>query len=548
MSLPDLHNIVNRAAAALHDKEKFSVEALALRAERAAQACPTDPTLVAMSNFLSKRADSQAFISRAELKDVYRRLYSQNNQFGTIFASELGITETSKVVRGTRDPNEGVSLTSDIYEKMGNPLLSKAFEAAMDGKADLNHYTPATAKMAAQTCLQELSKYAMPRKIDVIAGQADVLICQATYETPKGQTGVIVPVEIREGKALLPTVFLSQYGFLDLAQTALEDHIVATAGKRFSVDVPRLLQVVSSAKGNQPKRGLSEMEMIIARASVAKAEAKGEAILQHTNGILNQVVDAKPIDVEASHRLPEADTFAAKLASPKGAAEFIFGRDVVTNARTMVRQAMANFGFSHSNIALNSYDDKSMYFAVSVDNRTAFKVPVKVANHAPQLPGIIVIAGSLYPFSKAGISNALKEEANDGRMMAAASPVYDLKSGDLIEEVRQAMTLGDHARAEDALNVLQNSGDDAGYKQAFATYLEGLNPNSKVATASAECDHSGCKAQRKVAYSKHVICGHTNLPIHKVYQDKNGDCQPLYRKNIAEATTGSFMTAKILGF
>lgn len=537
MSLHDLNQIVGRATKALYDNEKFPVGALAVRAEKAAQACPTDPTLVAMSNFLSKRASTQTFISRAELKDVYRRLYSQNNQFGLIFASELGAVEKSTVKVAHRDPNEGISLTEHLYENMGNPILAQALAAELKGGEASKPYTERTAKLASQACLHELSQYVLPRKVEVVAGKADVLICQATYETPKGQVAVLLPVEVKEGNPLLPTVLLSQHGFVDLTKEALEEHIVTTAGKSFKVDVNAMLQAVASVKSGG-KKVLSEMELLIAKAAAKTAADKGMQV----NGIINQIVDAAPVK-EASDRLPEADTFAAKLASAKGGAEFVFGRDVVDGARSMLKQAMGNFGFAHANVAMASFNDSTMNFAVSLDNRTAFSVPVKVSNKLPQLPKIVVVAGSLYPFTKGGVSDALKDEAVDSRMMAAASPAYGLKSSELVGRVVSAMAQGNVTDAEDALAVLQESGDDAAFKEGFAAYMDGMSGK----TALADCT-TQCKSQRKVAHSKYIICGHTNLPVHKVYQDKHGDCQPLYRKHIAEATTGSFMTAKILGF
>lgn len=49
--------------------------------------------------------------------------------------------------------------------------------------------------------------------------------------------------------------------------------------------------------------------------------------------------------------------------------------------------------------------------------------------------------------------------------------------------------------------------------------------------------------------SKHPICGHTGLPINKVYTDKHGNCRPLFRRGQDESfEVGSYMTAKILGF
>lgn len=539
MSLRDLENIVGGAVKALHANEKFPVGVLAIRAERAAQSFPNDPTLVAISNFLTKRASTQTFISRAELKDVYNRLYTQNNQFGKLFAEELGTTgEQSKVKTASRDPLEGTSLIPAIYEKYGNAELAEIMGGFISpNKSDRKLYSSKLAKAASDTCLYELDKFATPRKIEVVAGKADLLICKATYETPKGQVSTFIPIEVMNGVPLLPTVFLSQTGFQDLSKEAMEKHIVESAGKKFEVDLEKLLTAVASVKTAAPKE-MSEVDRLV--HLVKAANAKNTL----ANGIINQVVDEEAKEFEVQNRLPEADTFASKLASVKGSAEFIFGSKIVDMARSMIKNEISNFGYRQSNIKMASYNDSTINFAVSVDQRSAFNVPVKISNKVPQLPSVIVVEGALFAFSKSGISQAIKDEVIDTRMMAVASPVYELKSSELIETVKQAMNEGNVAKAEDAINVLQNSGDAAAVKTALAIYIDGLS--GKTSNVKKECTE--CSMQRKVAYSKHLICGHTNLPVHKVYQDKNGDCQPLYRKDIAEASTGSFMTAKILGF
>jgi hypothetical protein len=52
----------------------------------------------------------------------------------------------------------------------------------------------------------------------------------------------------------------------------------------------------------------------------------------------------------------------------------------------------------------------------------------------------------------------------------------------------------------------------------------------------------------KSSSSEHPVCGHTGLPIHKVYQDDGGNCRPLYRRGMDETYEGaSFMNAKIFG-
>ncbi len=530
MSLHDLNKIITKAAKAIYDNEKFVVGVLAVRARKVAEVHPTDTTVVAMYNFLSKRAESKPLITRAELKEVYHKLYSQNNKFAGAFSDELGESELPKPHVMQRDPGEGKDFAKEAYEKLADPILSNALIAAFDKTVSYQPYSAAMGKTAARTCLHELNRHVAPRKVDVVAGQPDLLICSAAYETPKGECSVLVPVELKDNQALLPTMFLTQAGFVDLTKENLVDHITSTAGKRFTVDVQKLLETVSLAK-NGGAKPLSELEMIIAKAKLSKGESG-------INGILYQEVDKPQLDVVVE-RLPEADTFEAKLASSAGVAEFTFGKSTVDAGRKMLKQAMSGLGFSHANIGVQNVDKDTIFFAVSADNKGAFKVPVKVSEGRVQLPNFIMASGGIYDFSKQGISTLLAEKETDGQLMAVASPVYGLKSNELIEQVKTAMAEGNIPRAEDALTVLQQSNDKSAYKTAFAMYMDGLNGKG------SERSETECNMQRKTAHSKHVICGHTNLPVHKVYQDKNGDCHPLYRKHIAEAESASFMHSKV---
>lgn len=532
MSLHELNKIVGRAAKALFDNEKFAVEVLAVRARKAAETFPTDPTVVAMSNFLTKRANSDIFITRAEFKDVYRRLFSQNNRLGAFFAEELGIGEEQKTNVMKRHPKEGMNFMAEAYEKHGDPVLANALTSVFDPKAAYRPYSASVAKMAERTCLHELNRFTTPRKVDVVAGQEDLLICQATYETPKGRSHVLVPIEVQDNHALIPTVFLGSFGFMDLSKETLQEHILTTAGQASKVNPQEVLTAVATAKNGAPQP-LSEMELIVAKARAATGSNES------SDNIIGQQVDPAQPDIQTNLRLPDADLFEKKLASAQGAAEFIFGNQAVDSARKMLKQDLASFGYKYANVNVIDADTNNIYFAVNVDGKVGFKVPMKVADKVVQNAKIAISSGNLYQFSKEGVSQILASEEIDMHAISVASPAYGLRSGELVEQVRVAMAQGNTDRAEDALAVLQTS-DQASFKEAFAIYQQGLNGHIKTAS-----EKSCCKSQRKVAYSKYMICGHTNLPTHKVYQDKNGDCQPLYRRGIAEAESASFMHSKV---
>ena len=51
----------------------------------------------------------------------------------------------------------------------------------------------------------------------------------------------------------------------------------------------------------------------------------------------------------------------------------------------------------------------------------------------------------------------------------------------------------------------------------------------------------------KTKHSKYILCSHTNLPLHKIYVDAQGDCQPIYRKGQDNSYEGAyFMNSKVL--
>lgn len=541
MSLHRLNEIVNRAAKALYDNEKFAIGVLAVRARKLAESNPYDQTAIGMSNFLAKRASSKAaFITRAELKDVYNRLYTAGNKFAPAFSDELGTTAellTPKIME--RSASEGADFVQESYEKLADPILSNALVSAFDKTVPLKAYSNETAKSAERSCFHELNRNGLPpKKVQVVAGQPDVLICKASYETPKGESHVLVPVEVRESRALLPTVFLAKEGFLDINLKDLESHIVATAGKSFKVDVEQLLSVISNVKNGSPTP-MSDVERIIMKAAAAK-----ETPLTHTiNGILYQELDKVAYDVEMpEYEQPqEVQDFAAKLNSQAGQAEFLFSKALVDLGRNLVTQNLKQFGHKQAQIGISGSNENTIFYAVSLDNRSGFKVPVKVANKKIQEPDVILAGGNLLPFTRESVSTVLADPAPAG-LMAVASPLYGLKPSDLVAQIRQAMEQNNYVKAEDALNVLREQGDDKAFRVAYDLYTAGLRgqlPNKEV--------QSACKLQYKSASSKHVICGHTNLPIHKVYQDANGDCQPLYRKNMEQSYEGaSFSTSKVI--
>jgi len=532
-----LQHMLEKAASAVQDNEKFPTGVLAVRANRIAEEHPTDPTVVGMSNFLRKKAESdKLFISRAEFKDAYRSLYYSNNKFAEHFAEELDLKEDSERVM-KRDPREGESLMNEAYDKVADKSLAGALNSYFDPEIPYQSYSNDVAKLAQQACAHGLNKIGCaPKTVDVVAGRPDVLLCKASYDTPKGLGSVLVPIEIKSSKALMPSMFLAKEGFLSLEASHVEGHLNATAGKNMQADTEKILNLISLAKNGVPET-LSEVELIVLRAQAMDGSP------DQTNAVYSEVLpgntnlELPSVDVpEEVQRISES----LALDTSAGVAEFAFGKTAVDQGRAHISQELKRLGYKNSRIAVSDVDDNTIIYSVAIDQKNGFNVPVDVKNRTALYPSMIVSSQGLGAFSYDGIQDFLNKRGTDHDVLAKTSPLYGTKPSELIESIRTAMLDKNYLKAEDALSVLKTSGDDKAYQYGFDLYSHGLSDKLEK---PAEIT---CSQPIKVSYSQHLYCSHCNLPAHQVFQDKHGNCQPAYRKAMDSSYEGaSFLHSKI---
>lgn len=516
---------------AIDAKEKFLVGPLAVRLNRAAEENPGDQTIHSLSAFLRSKAEKDMFISKAELNSVYNKFYTN----GTVCAAylEKEITKQAEFTgnKMVRDADEG----NFNYFKSADSILTNALESAFDNKIALKLYSNEIAKFAEKTCEKELSSFpVLPVKIETVAGNEDVILCKASYETPKGQSHVLIPVEVTNGKVLFPTVFVTNAGFENLNKDNLGKHLVSTAGKSFKANVDAILNVIKTAKhGVKTDESLNEVEQIVLKASLNKKANVSD------NALYFELNDKNVGDVKLEANSEDIESFAEKLSSARGIAEVSYGKSAVDAGRNMIRQAMESFGHKVQ-VAISDVNASQVVYSVS-NGVTGLKVPVKFANSKPVPPSIALANGNIESFDQEGIDKLFNEQ--DFAQASLASEFYGSKPNELIETIKVAMSERNFAKAEEVLNVLANSGDNKAYQFGMGIYLNEIGSKGVEKTASTI---QKCAMQVKSPNSIHIMCGHTNLPLNKVYQDNQGNCLPLYHRN-AEHTneSGSFLDSKL---
>jgi hypothetical protein len=547
--LYELTRVVGEATRAIVDSERLPVRLLSVRANKLAEAYPTDQTVVGMRNFLARRVETlprhgKELMTKGELKEVYNSFYISNNKFAEAFSDELGVSKLDTPVM-KRDPQEGSPLADDAYNRFANPILANELTSVFDDTVPYKSYSEFTAKDAQKTCAYELNCLGMfPKRIDVVAGEPNVIVCRASYETPRGEGHVLVPVEIENGKALLPTMFLNKDGFVNLNEQLIKEHLDNTAGKPFVTNVQKLLEAVSAVKNGVPQQ-LSDVDRVMMKASLEKETPSSYDV----HGIIGHVVDeeVKPIE-DVQYKLPgEMQDLSDRLSSGVGAAKFMFGKDAVEQGRAIVLGVVNDAGFGGAQVSVSDVDNDGVLYSVSVDGKCGFKIPIKMGKAGPVSPKVIVASGNLFEFSVDGINKLVTSGASDQLALAQTSQVHGMRASDVVDYIRKAMSNKHYERAEDALNVLRHSDDDHAYKTAYAVYINGLSGGSIEKTASSS-GVTGCSAPVKVSNSKYMACSHTGLPVHKVYQDEGGNCLPLYRKRMEDTQEGSgcsFLHSKV---
>jgi hypothetical protein len=427
---------------------------------------------------------------------------------------------------------------ADMYES-ADPILANALASVFDNTVPLKLYSKEVAQKAKFAVSSNLDDWNLKAsRLEVESGNEHFIIVKADYDTPKGITSILVPVEVSKGKTLEPSVFMANAGPQDLNHVNIKKYITSFAGKTLKVRAEDVVNVLTSAISNPNE--ISDAEMAMTRLTASKSGldnfSAGQIVGLHTPNEPKNAVVSLPQSAEVG-------SFAAKFESPSGMANFKFGATKVDLGREIVARAITSFGFSDPQVTVMGSDDTSIFYAVSLyDGRTAFRVPVKFANNKAINPDIMVCNGTVSSFTRENVSSLFINDETDSKVAAVASPQYSLKPSELVENVRTAMADGNLSKAEDALNVLKQQGDSKAYHSAFALYVNSLGVEK---VAAEECK---CSLVVKTATSQHPVCGHTGLPVHKVYQDEHGNCRPLYRRGMAETYEGNFfLHSKIFG-
>ena len=532
MSLDKLYQLVSSLSETVENNEKLATLILSNKLAKCLEKYPQDQTLGLVSRVIKDMSNHNTmFIRRADFKSLYNKFHSHGTKFAELFADELGVKQNEPT-----EPKIKHDESTAVNLHTGDKVLANALSSVFDKKLPVKNYSQFTADKAVKSVKSTLESWNLkPSKLTIGDGNDHFIVVKADYDTPKGLTSFYVPVEVYKDEVLQPEMFMGNTGPEDLKHTTLKSYITQQAGNKNKVSASDILTVLVRATTPSPE--ISDAELALAKYNSSQQGTSDFFAGQ----IVGQKMATASIEDVVLPVSEETFTFEKQFNTSNGLASWKFGKDIVNTARQHLVRELASFGFNRPQIVVTNFDDSTIFYGISLDTgKVAFTVPVSVVNNQIQKPKLMLCNGSLETFTRDGINKLVSENKTDTKIAAVASNFAVLKPSEILDNLRQALADENYAKAEDALNVLANYGDDKVYALAFQVYMNGL--------AGEKTAETKCSNMVKSAVSEYPICAHTGLPINKVYQDNNGYCHPLYRKGMDETYQGaSFMNSKIFG-
>jgi len=534
MNIENIQKLVKLISNTIDGNEKIATPILVSKLAKYVEKYPSDQTIGGIYTILSKmEQNNKLFIKRSELNDLYKRLYSRNTKFADLFSEEMGYIEktASPKLYNRDDTQEPLKYESE------DKVLSNALSGIFEKNAILKQYSQPLADEAKKMVGLALDAWNLnPNSIEVEAGNERFLVIKANYETPKGLTSFYVPIEITNNKVSEAEMFMGNSGPQELNNVNIKKYLTSKAGDKLKVTGSGILEVLVKSANNN--REISSAELALIRLNSSR---KNQSEFFEGNIVGQKVAEASKKEVNLP-KYEDVFSFEKQFTTPTGIANFKFGNKV-SLARDNIVRDLNSFGYKNPQINVNKVTDDTIYYSVSLDGgKLGFTVPIKVGNSINKA-NILICNGSIEEFSKEGINNLYINNKNDYKAAAVASPLFGLKNEDLLNNIRLAVAEGNNSKAEDALNIIANSGDEMAYGIGLKLLSRGLAEGKPEPKEDCKCT-----MVVKSNTSQYPICGHTGLPINKVYQDKHGNCRPLYRRGEDETYEGAtFMNAKIFG-
>jgi hypothetical protein len=434
-------------AAGVEDSNDYLVSDVLNRIDTA-YARTRDGSLHALHNAVASRS-ADVIISSSDLRNSWMRVASLGR--ADVVRDEIGD------LLGDTAPANGVTRSSESSSmNAGKDAMDISVDAAAKYAALFGeHVATGSVRSGMDSIRAEIKDCGLDSKLTLAAQDSRFAVFAAEITDGVRTASALIPVEVRNGTVLLPSVFFganfSEFNHENLGKWA-------SSGGKATVSAVGLLDKLNNLAG----------------PAVIKAAADSWDADLGVSGGTGFDLSSSESPVLASAELPTEMSAAVK---EMGGADFeqVFkeatlkcGPEKLASARQMLANQLRFANVRHDKIVVEGEMENGVRLGTHIRNASGkqyITVPVEFDGRSVLLPGFFQAGNRVCEFSDSALQKAASESESSFRSIA--SDLNSCSFNDLYKMVIKNAQYGNLAGAEEAMAViLQEHGEDL-HRQAF---------------------------------------------------------------------------------
>lgn len=488
-----LGQVASRILEEMENGQEFMVSDVYNQVRQAYNRFPEDPVIRSFAFTIERIAEKSqpgATITQAKMSEIYNNfaMAQQESKFRIALGHLLGNTNEPKTSQSESfvQKNRVDADSSGIKNQdLADQKLVQSLEAAFGGSLDsLKAFDEKQAQKGAEYVEIELQALGhKDPKVNFMGGNNNTLVYSASFNTNKGLVSIAIPIELNNGKLLLPSTFVADDKLAELTSTNLSYFIDKKAflSDFTTPDVKTVLKAVGIITGNSSTYASEEFDAELG-SLFKNHEEKDMALDTASLYIDRNYEDPKPyIDTTPEVEMPkELAHLASDFENDVLEAVSAFGRDVINNSKKLIASELNSFGFTNTQVKYGSENDSTVVFLAKIGTRKGpveIEVPLEMARLANGK--VAPLAPATFSYGNSSINFGANELRNFAASVSKINTIDDSKFKfmtlpELKSLIIEAADSGDFQTCESVLKHVESRFNEEDHINCLADYQNAL--------------------------------------------------------------------------
>lgn len=474
----DLAQLLSLANQVLAGKEYF-VSTILGRLDDAAGALPHDAAIRTAQLTLQKRLKKEGSLStitQRQFQSLYDDICALGNK--TAFRELLGdllITAAPAAVAHYNSDFTASCRDSDNVINLADDNLVGEFSSLWGNSEVVGDNVLANGKDSLKLHFASLGFGSSTA--EVVGRTDNFIMFSVQADSPIGRFTTYVPVEVRSGSCLMPSVFASDSGFVELNKDNLLSHARGVHDGTIKQASPQKLLAGLAAVA-----AVERQDIVVKTAGGDDVMISAPTLYQTINDNISAVDDGAYTD------LPQSLTgmVTTDLRDALVEAGLTYGKDVVITAKTIVSDNVRRAGIRIERLAVDSEFDGGLVISASIvgsGGKKTMQVPIEVIAGQVLMPSVFTSGTAIESFDAKSLSR-FASASDVGVFNAAFSNKAGWTYKDLYTHVLTNASYGNFVEAEDAMSVIAEQYGPELHKAAFTDLTDILSNAADSGTRS----------------------------------------------------------------